>query len=278
MSDNDVGILSSSGATTKVIAGDNTSVNQVSIYELGNSYDLILVGGGLYDANIIHQTNILFDNDVVGAVTGFGTTGGGTISSAGNLLWNQAHIYNIGGADRFDTLPSAYLDAASDFGGGGRDLPHGILTDSAFAGMAGLRVLYISGDLLNIQYISQTNVVGDSDQIALAMNAINPHAEATWSISTGGNALINNAAIADLDALGRTYVGGEQYSQETLFQSGLISSHPEWAAHDPDALVNEAVAFLDDSMLDADPTEPGFGVPVDYDGHYQNDGLQHVLG
>ncbi|EUB97713.1 hypothetical protein PMI07_000273 [Rhizobium sp. CF080] len=278
MSDNDVGILSSSGATTKVIAGDNTSVNQTSIYELSHAYDLILIGGSLYDANIIHQTNILFDNDVVGAVTGFGTTGEGTISSAGNLLWNQAHIYNIGGADRFDTLPSAYVDAANDFAGGGRDLPDGILTDSAFAGLAGLRVLYISGDLLNIQYVSQTTIVGDSDQIALAMNAFNPHAEATWSISTGGNALINNAAIADLDSLGRTYVGGEQYSQETLFQSGLISSHPEWAAHDPDALVNEAVAFLDDSMLDADPTEPGFGMPVEHDGQYQNDGLQHVLG
>ncbi|UIY29015.1 hypothetical protein LZK73_20665 [Neorhizobium galegae] len=70
-----------------------------------------------------------------------------------------------------------------------------------------------------------------------------------------GNALINNAVIADLDSLGITYVGGEQYSQETLFQSGLISSSPEWAAHDPDALVNEAVAFLDDSMLEAEPTE-----------------------
>ncbi len=278
MSDNDVGILSSSGATTKVIAGDNTSVNQTSIYELSHSYDLILIGGSLYDANIIHQTNILFDNDVVGAVSGFGTTGEGAISSAGNLLWNQAHIYNIGGADRFSALPSTYLDATNDFTGGGRDLPHGILTDSAFAGMLGLRVLYISGDLLNIQYISQTNIVGDSDQIALAMNAINPHADATWSISTGGNALINNAAIADLDSLGRTYVGGEQYSQETLFQSGLISSNPELAAHDPNALVNEAVAFLDDSMLHTDPTEPGYGVPVDHDGHYENDGLQHVLG
>ncbi len=278
MSDNDVGILSSSGATTRVIGGDNTSVNQTSIYELGYSYDLIIIGGSLYDANIIHQTNILFDNDVVGAVTGFGTTGEGSISTAGNLLWNQAHIYNIGGADRFSALPSAYLDAANDFAGGGRDLPHGVLTDSAFAGMAGLRVLYISGDLLNIQYISQTNIVGDSDQIALAMNAINPHADATWSISTGGNALINNAAIADLDSLGHTYVGGEQYSQETLYQSGLISSHPELAAQDPNALVNEAVAFLDDSTSHTNPDEPGYGVPVDHDGHYQNDGLQHVLG
>jgi hypothetical protein len=278
MSDNDIGILSSSGATTRVIAGDNMSVNHTSIYELSQAYDLILIGGSLYDANIIHQTNILFDNDVVGAVTGFGTTGEGTISSGGNLLWNQAHIYNIGGADRFSTLPSAYLDAANDFAAGGRDISQGILTDPAFAGTAGLRVLYISGDLLNIQYISQTNIVGDSDQIALALNALNPHADATWSISTGGNALINNAAIADLDSLGITYVGGEQYSQETLFQSGLISSSPEWAAHDPDALVNEAVAFLDDSMLEADPTELGFGVPVDPDGQYQNDGLQHVLG
>jgi hypothetical protein len=278
MTDNDIGVLSSSGATTSVIAGDNTSVNQISIFELGFSFDLIIVGGSLYDANIIHQTNVLFDNDVVGAVEGFETTGQGSIGSSGNLLWNQAHIYNIGGADRFGELPSAYLDAANDMAAGGSDLSKGVLTDPAFAGLSGLRVLYISGDFLNIQYIKQTNIVGDSDQIALAMNALDPQADATWTVSTGANALINNAAILDFDSFGHTYVGGQQYSEETLFQAELISHQPELLTGDPDTLVNEAVVFLDDSMLDGEFEEPGVTPAEHDDGHYQNDGLQHVLG
>lgn len=278
MTDNDVGILSSSGVTTSVIAGDNTSVNQTSIFELGFSFDLIIVGGSIYDANIIHQTNVLFDNDVVGAVSGFETTGQGSIGSSGNVLWNQAHIYNVGGADRFGELPSAYLDAANDMAAGGRDLSKGVLTDPAFAGLGGLRVLYISGDFLNIQYISQTNIVGDSDQIALAMNAFDPQTDAAWTVSTGANALINNAAILDFDSFGRTYVGGQQYSEETLFQAELISHQPDLLTGDPDTLVNEAVVFLDDSMLDGEFEEMGV-MPAEQDnGHYQNDGLQHVLG
>ncbi|OHV85003.1 hypothetical protein [Rhizobium sp. LCM 4573] len=276
VSDNDIGILSSSGVTTSVIAGDNTSTNHVSLYELGLSYDLIIVGGSVYDANIIHQFNLLFDNDVVGAVSGFETAGNGSFSGSGNLLWNQAYIYNIG-ADRFEALPSAYLDAANGIAAGRNSLPNGVLTDPAFAGMEGLRVLYISGDLLNIQYIRQTTIMGDDDQIALAMNAINPHPDASWTVSTGDNALINTAAILDLDSMGKTYVGGEQYSQETLIQAELISSEPELAARDPNELVNEAVVFLDDSMLAAESDAPGLPAP-EHDSHYQNDGLQHVLG
>lgn len=278
MSDNDVGILSSSGSTTSVVSGDNTSANQTSIFELGFSYDLIIVGGSFYDANIIHQTNVLIDNDVVGAVSGFETSGEGSIATSGNLLWNQAYIHNVGGADRFETLPSAYLDAANDFAAGNYHLSSGVLTDPMFSGLPGLRVLYVSGDLLNIQYISQTNIVGDSDQIALAMNAIDPQADATWSVSTGGNALVNSAAILDLDSLGRTYVGGGQYSQETLFQAELISHQPELLGRNPDELVNEAVVFLDETMLEGNYEAPGISMPMDDDGHYQNDGLQHVLG
>ncbi|WP_117190445.1 hypothetical protein [Rhizobium terrae] len=278
MSDNDIGILSSSGATTQVIAGDNASINHTSILELAMQYDLIIVGGSIYDASIIHQTNVLFDDDVVGAVSNFETSGTGSISSSGNLLWNQALIYNVGGAARFEALPSAYLDTANDLAAGGDHLSAGVLGDTAFSGLGGLRVLYISGDLLNIQYISQTTIMGDSDQIALAMNAVYPVADATWSVSTGGNALINNAAILDLDSLGHTYVGGEQYSQETLFQAELISHQPELLGRDPNALVNEAVLFLDDAMLEDGAPPTGIYVSTDDDGHYQNDGLQHVLG
>ncbi|URK86172.1 hypothetical protein LP421_02250 (plasmid) [Rhizobium sp. RCAM05350] len=278
MSDNDVGILSSSGVTTSVVSGNNLGVNHTSIFELGFAYDLIVVGGSVYDANIIQQMNILFDNDFVGAMSGFQTTGEGTVSSSENLLWNQAHISNIGNPDRFDALPQHYRDTAKSLEDGDRDMSNDVLSDEAFAGLEGLRVLHVSGDLINIQSIQQTNILGDSDQIALAMDAIDPHLDAKWSISTGSNALLNNAGIVDLDSFGRTYVGGDQYSQETLYQAELISHRPDFGSSDSDALVSEAVLFLDDSMLgrtDGTASEPY--IVADYDAH-PDDGVNSVLG
>src|SRR5690606_29296245 len=78
MSDDDVGILSSSGVTTMVCSGSNIAYNDVSILDLGFAYDLIIIGGSWYDLNLIQQTNILCDNDLIGAVAGFETEGKGS--------------------------------------------------------------------------------------------------------------------------------------------------------------------------------------------------------
>lgn len=280
MSDDDVGILSSSGVTTSVIAGDNFGVNHASVFELGFSYDLIIIGGSIFDANIIHQMNVLFDNDLVGTTADFQTSGEGSFSSSGNLLWNQARIGTIGDADRFETLTQEQIDTLESFADGEGNIAPDLLSDPAFAGLQGLRVLSISGDLINLQYIRQTNILGDSDQIALAMDAIAPHLDSSWSIETGSNTLVNNATIIDLDSVGKTYIGGDQYSQETLFQAELISAHPDFSNPNPDALINEAVLFLDDSMLDQDdypPASDASCMPSDYDGH-TGDGVNSMLG
>ncbi len=129
--------------------------------------------------------NILVDNDVIGAVSGFETSGPGSCSTGGTLLWNNAGIINVGGK-QFDPLPDSYLKAAQDLAAGKGASPGDILHDPAFAGTGALRVLYVSGDLFNIQYVSQTNVLGNSDQIALAMNQIVAHPEAHGPITTGG--------------------------------------------------------------------------------------------
>jgi hypothetical protein len=279
MSDNDIGVLSSTGVTTSVIAGDNMAVNQISLFELAFAYDLIVIGGNVYDANIIQQLNVLFDNDLIGAVNGFSTTGNATASTSGNLLWNEASIYNVGGAGRFDALPDAYKAFADSLALGGMGAAGGVLGDAAFAGLGALKVLYISGDLIKLNYINQTNILGDSDQIALAMSAIDPVEDAQWTLTTGDNALINVAGISDLDSLGKTYVGGEQYSQDMLIQAEFISASPEFlGARDPNALVNEAVAFLVDDAADdyADGNsslDPGYH-PQDAG---QSDGLQTML-
>ena len=272
--DNDVGIVSSSGVKTEIIAGDNLGVNHVSIYELAYAYDIIIIGGSWYDANIIEQLNVLMDNDLVGTVDGFQTSGEGSVSASDNLLWNQALIYNVGGD--ISEMPAHYQQLANNLAAGNNTLPAGALSDPTLAGTETLRVLYIEGDLINLNYIKQTNIIGDSDQIALAMNEFQPRADAEWTITTGSNALLNNAAIVDLDSLGPTYVGGEQYSQAMLVQAELISDKPEFWAKDPDALVNEAIAFLDDSVDDGPGDTPKYYLPDN--AAPQGDGLQSMLG
>ncbi|WP_265516076.1 hypothetical protein [Nitratireductor luteus] len=277
MSDNDIGILSSSGVTTRVYSGDNLAYNDISIYELGFAYDLIIIGGNVYDANIIHQMNVLLDNDTIGAVNGFQTTGEGFVSTSGNLLWNQGYIHNVGGADRFETLPEHYLEAALRLTGGEDHLSDGVLSDAAFAGLGFLRVLHVKGDLHNVQYVKQTNILGDSDHVAVAMHAINENPGAEWEITTGGNALLNNAAIVDLDSLGKTYVGNGHYSNEILVQADIISTEPDLGGQNPDVLVNEAVAFLDEDVGGTGDTEYGNSGNFDADSS-QADGLQTLIG
>jgi hypothetical protein len=247
VSDNDIHVLSSSGVKTMVTTGGNTTLNDVSLQELGLYYDLIIVGGSIYDANFIHQMNVMLDNDLIGGVQGFETTGKASLSTSGNLLWNQAEIVNVGGSGGFASLPGHYKKAADNFEAGRNDLPSDILRDPAFAGLAGLKVLYISGNIFDLQYINQTNILGDSDQVALALNGIeDSFPDANWSISTGSNALINAAQIVDVDSMGKTYFGGNHYSDDILIQAEYISNDPNLGGRDPDVLVNEAIAFLDD--------------------------------
>jgi hypothetical protein len=249
MTDNDVGVISSSGVTTYVGAGGNFAYNGAILDLMGFGYDLIIIGGSVYDANIIHQVNVLYDSDIVGAVAGFESTGEGSIVTSDNLLWNKGYIYNVGAGDRFEPMPQAYAETADSLAAGNHELSSGVLNDGAFAGKGLLSVLYIKGDLISLNYIKQTNMLGDSDQIALAMHRYDEYPDAQWTVVTGANALLNNAAILDLDSVGKTYVGGEHYSAELLVQANFISSDPELGGQNPDVLVNEAVLFLDDDML-----------------------------
>lgn len=276
MKDNDIGVVSSSGVTSYVYSGGNTALNGVSLYELGFAYDLIIVGGCVYDLNIIKQLNLMADSDMVGAVAGFQTDGSGTYSTSDNLLWNQAHIYNVGSSGPYEALPAGYQNTAAALANGLHEIDDGVLTDPAFAGQGALRVLYIEGDLVNVQYAEQTNILGDDDQIALALSESGAYADAEWSVATGKNVLINNAAIVDLDSLGKTYVGGEQYSQDLLVQADIISTDPMYG-ESPDVLVNEAIAFLDDSV--DDPAGGNNYMPDNLttdDAH--SDGLHSMIG
>jgi hypothetical protein len=266
VTDNDTHVLSSSGVTTMITTGGNTALNDVSLAELGFYYDLIVVGGNIYDGNFIHQMNVLLDNDLVGGVKGFGTTGEASLSTSANLLWNHAEIVTAGGTGGFEALPAHYKKAAEDFAAGRNDLPTDILRDPAFDGLAGLKVLYVSGSIFDLQYVKQTNILGDSDQVAMALNGIDdsfPNAD--WTISTGSNALINAAQIVDVDLTAKTYVGANHYSDEILIQAEFVSPSPDLGGKDPDVLVNEAIAFLDDDIVGPGDDHAASGLQPSHD-------------
>jgi len=253
--DNDTVVVSSShGVTTEVGTGGNQAVNDLSIADLGKYYDLVLIGGNYYDANIIAQTNVLLDNDVVGTVAGFQTTGHGSVSTGGNLLWNEAGIVSVGHGGT-EAMPDGFAKALHDFAGGDHSLSASVLNDDAFQGLAGLKVLYISGSVYDLQYIQQTNVLGDSDQVALALNAAHPEIGGDWSITTGSNALVNSARIVDVDPATKTYAGGDHYSDELLVQTDIIRTDHVMEHANADHLVNEAVAFLSDDMIAPHPED-----------------------
>jgi hypothetical protein len=254
VSDSDVAILTQSGSSAFVEMGGNLAANTLSLGVLGQYYDLVIIGGQLYAGNIIQQTNVLLDSDQISTEGGVVLSGTGTLSTQGNLLWNQATIKTIGTTD-VQSLPDAYLQAAQALANGDDSLISNLLQNPDFAGLAGLRVLYIDGSLYNLQYIHQTNILGDADQVIAAANEAQATLTGDWSIDTGSNALVNIASITDAGPNGTLYVGGETYSDALLYQAEFISPDAATTLANPDALASEAVIFLADGMLDATGTD-----------------------
>lgn len=239
--DNDIHVLTETGAYSNFVTGANLAHNFLDFSDLGKVYDLILIGGNLYDANIITQVNVLLDDDVIDIDGRPGDTG----TSSGNLLYNGASITNMGAQNWLEGLPQHYLDALRGLASGNTSMPDGFADDPAFEGFDGISVLVVTGNVYDLRYISQTNVAGDADLVTSAEAAAVQEAADTggdWDISTGENALINTAAILDTDSLGEVaYVGGQLYSDAVLIQSDILSGPSD---EDPDALVYEAIAFL----------------------------------
>lgn len=248
-SDQDLHVLSAMGHNTTVTTGENVGLNAISFVDLGKYFDLVIVGGSLYDANIIVQTNILYDNDTI-QYLGDHHANAGNVATGGNLLWNEASILNVGPSEVTSGVPDHYNQAASALAAGDRDMPTGFGQDALFEGLNMLRVLYVAGDIYDLRYLQQTNVLGDADFVALQQaKLIGDEPGTQWDINTGANALVNKAQIIDYDGVGNTaYVGGEHYSDSILIQANILAA--DNGSHGGDALVNEVIAFLDHDAPD----------------------------
>lgn len=256
-SDNDTQILTAMGTHTYISSGLNLGFNMMGFVDLGLYFDLVFIGGSLYDGNFITQTNILLDSDKL-SVPGESSAWRGSAATGENVLWSEASIENVG-PSWTQGLPSHYEAAAASLAAGGKQMPDGFKSDAALDGLGNLKVLYIAGNVYDIQSISQVNIVGDADDLTVYEASLIKAQDSVWQVSTGHNLLVNKASILDYDSLGNSaYVGGQLYSDAVLVQAEIVEGLTDRLTVRGDALANEVIAFLDDhtdlaSRLDDHP-------------------------
>ncbi|WP_454611181.1 hypothetical protein [Labrenzia sp. MBR-25] len=248
--DNDTIVYQEDDSGTMISSGGNVVTNGLNLTELSTFFDLILIGGNYYSANVISQTNILVNFDQIISEGTDGVPLSGPDGQIDNLLWNEAYIVSNFNSTIVDLDPlSANLLATAGEDDLGGDFLSGIFSGEA-SPFNQLNVLYVSGDVYDINYLEQINILGDSDSIATL--GVDVGSEDT-SINGDSNLLYNAAVIQEASVDTVVRVGGETYSEALLYQAEILTadvSQPEQGgAH----LASEAVVFLADGMLtDAD--------------------------
>ncbi|WP_108395435.1 hypothetical protein [Devosia submarina] len=270
-SDNDLVVMTATGSTTNIDTGNNGIHNDLSFANLGLYYDIVIIGGNLYDANLICQTNILYDNDTLQMLADAQLSG--SSETSGNLLWNQASILKYGPQGSTGALPDHYSGAAEALGRGDLGMPDGFSGDPALAGLGHLRVLYVTGNVYDLRYVEQTNVLTDADTLAVYAQGAEALAGSEWTVSTGQNALTNIASIVDYASASDTfYVGGGSYSDAVLIQADLMDATSSSAT----GLPNELVAFLEQEPA-LQVTPDFYHAPISHADSAPADVMQSVL-
>lgn len=247
VTDDDSAELIFGSTNTYIGMGDNTVINLTDLAELGYGYDLIMIGGSMISVNWISQVNVMMDNDTVTVSGAFPAD----VSGSDNLLFNSAIINSVG-VDSYGEMQGNFASASNDFANGANTINESVSHDSVFEGTEILRVLYIEGDLTTVNWIEQTNVLGDSDQVHLALENLEATTGATATITTGSNATINSATINEFGVDSKVAVNGDVYDDALLYQASLIDTDADPLGVAMPALANEAVAFLADDMMGPD--------------------------
>lgn len=229
-------------AATYLGTGENLTFNLASVIEIGFGYDLIIVNGDLIDMTMVSQTNVLLDDDQVFV------DGDVTVSGADNLLLNYVSIAKHG-IDSYEDIEDKFEDTLDDLEDGIEDLSDEVVEDDLFLGVEGLRALYITGDLIKVTTVSQTNVMGDQDQVKLALDNFARETDGMVEVVTGSNVLTNSAVIEDLGFDSVVMAAGDVYDDALLYQAELIDTDAAPTGVDLQALATEAVAFLADDMI-----------------------------
>ena len=250
--DNDIATQVSSDTHYNLVGGHNELGNLAQIFDGNLNYDLIVIEGAYHGMNVIFQNNMLLNDDAIKmAAEDAGT--GQSASSGKNDLSNEATIEQYGG-ESFDPLTAGIQAILNALGSGATLLDPSLGT--AVAGYGGpFNVLYVKGDYYDVNAVWQTNITSDVNVIYQLQNhpsdvALEHHENGvqTQLVTTGGNSLINDAAIVDVAAT-NTFVNGHAYTDSILVQANLVPHDQDHALNtDTNALVSELIAFVDDSQ------------------------------
>jgi hypothetical protein len=276
--DQDIAVLSNSGSSSYIEMGGNLTVNSLSLLGLGQYFDLILIDGQFYDANVILQKNILFDDDDLSIEDGLSMGGSGSVSGSGNLLWNQATI-NVKGAINTEALPQDYATALQMLAQNDESAINALLSNLEFAGLSHLRILHVEGSIFDLQYIEQTNVLGDADQVVVAAEQAQATLSGDWTVLTGANALANIASITDAGPDSTIYVGGDIYSDALLYQAEFVPTDEALRMSASNDLASEAVIFLASDILETtSQADDGMSSTIDNQNSASPDVMQTMTG
>lgn len=249
ISDDDVAQFGFGGNGLMAGLGANTLANLSDLVGLGAHFDLILVGGNMVSLALVQQINVLLDDDriSVGAEFTAAPQAIGSVASHGNLLWNEATIDRLG-VDYHTALSAGFADTLARMQDGAQDIDSSTARDALFAGYETLRVLYIEGDFVSVDLLTQINVLGDNDQIQAIACAMTEAGLAPLQISAGDNTLANLASLR-LHGVDSTVMAAEgAYSDAVIWQAGMLDAgNAALAGTHP--LATEAVAFLADGMI-----------------------------
>ena len=274
MADDDRADVQITGTNSYISLGENLIVNLASLAEIGYGYDLIMIGGDLITTNQISQMNVMLDFDSITA-TGAGPLG---VSVSDNLLFNGASISTVG-INSYGAMSENFAAASKAFADGAQSIDRDVAHDDVFTGDELLTVLYIAGDFKTINWVEQTNIMGDSDQVHLALDAFTAKSGMPAKLYTGSNAEINTASINVYGADSEVRVQGDVYSDALLYQADLIDTTSDPTGVFMPALANEAVLFLADGMI-TNPShssdDPGI-VPTSPESIASSDLMQTML-
>lgn len=242
VTDNDRAVVTELGSETYIGLGGNEVSNLAVLGELGAHYDLIVVGGNLYDITFLTQWNVLLDDDALG---------GGAAEGGDNLLFNSASL-EMEGIDSYGALTPDYQGVVQAVVDGAAAMPEFLATEGAVLAVELVRVVYITGDLVKLTAVEQSNVLGDCDQVAIAIEAAQAQG-AQVEVVAGSNALANQVSVKELGIDSVVMAAGTIYTDALIHQAGLVADEapPPGVGLAPGpagGLAPGAVAFLADGM------------------------------
>jgi hypothetical protein len=224
---------------SQIVAGSNTLVNSAQFENLTTNYDLIIVEGNYHQDDLISQTNVVLDSNLVG-LSGDGTAAQ-SVSAGGNTLDNDATIVDSANTTPQPMTASALTVVQS------LENQNGSLNvaaiEKAFPDLVGnVNVLVVTGDYYDVNYVSQTNIISNANTVMMN-GSQGTLASASQNVQTGHDLAVNAAEIFDAGSATSPYLQGNYYHDLILIQSNIVTDGTRITGHDPTQLAPELVAF-----------------------------------